>query len=532
MNRLYIMALANPLSFCALIGSSGSLYFTKNPGFAALILAHILFLYFEKVRAKPKDILDKTRKISIIMGCQFLAFAVIISWGNLGNLWVFSGLGLCTIVHGLKYYTGSKVPTVERPDYATKDFPIVDMETLDQQTISTSDYLNKPCVFIFFRGSWCPFCVLQVSELQQNLQAFLDRGIEIALITGEHPDKLQSFSKTINLTMTILWDRQMILAKHFKILHENGHPLPVKFLGNDNKDLFLPTVILTGEGGKIIHMEVSEDFELRPQPSSIINIFDKLLFQFKLEQEVAEKTKEINLVLEENRGLVRTLVHDIANTQTVIFGTSTFALEYKNLPPEKLRKMWMKVEKAIQIQMEIVKTTSKMEAIRSGAQKIQLGPVPLLKAVEQCEFVFEDQLKNKNLRLVYDHQACSRAKVLAEMGSLSNNVLANLISNAIKFSQPGGEIQLSIKDEGDRTHLIVRDHGVGMPEKVKVDLFRPDKSTSRPGTSGERGTGFGMPLVKSYLALYGASIDVDSKDISNHPDDHGTTFNLTFHKAA
>ena len=118
------------------------------------------------------------------------------------------------------------------------------------------------------------------------------------------------------------------------------------------------------------------------------------------------------------------------------------------------------------------------------------------------------------------------------MGSLSNNVLANLISNAIKFSQPGGEIQLSIKDEGDRTHLIVRDHGVGMPEKVKVDLFRPDKSTSRPGTSGERGTGFGMPLVKSYLALYGASIDVDSKDISNHPDDHGTTFNLTFHKAA
>jgi signal transduction histidine kinase len=122
--------------------------------------------------------------------------------------------------------------------------------------------------------------------------------------------------------------------------------------------------------------------------------------------------------------------------------------------------------------------------------------------------------------------------VLAEATSLNHNVLNNLISNAIKFSRPGSTIDISSSVSGDNILLIVQDHGIGMPKDLIANVFRTDKPTSRTGTSGEKGTGFGMPVVNSYMQRFGGSISIESVTETESPATQGTRVTLSFKKAS
>ena len=65
-----------------------------------------------------------------------------------------------------------------------------------------------------------------------------------------------------------------------------------------------------------------------------------------------------------------------------------------------------------------------------------------------------------------------------------------------------------------------------MPDELQKVLFEVDQPTSREGTEGEKGTGFGMSIVKSYVEMFGGTLDVYSRDKERFPDQHGTTMTL------
>ena len=79
--------------------------------------------------------------------------------------------------------------------------------------------------------------------------------------------------------------------------------------------------------------------------------------------------------------------------------------------------------------------------------------------------------------------------------------------------------------------VSVTDTGIGIPDTLLKTLFESNAKTSRLGTSGEKGTGFGLPICKSYMDLYGGKIEVTSKTADEFPDDHGTTFTLRLKRA-
>ena len=107
------------------------------------------------------------------------------------------------------------------------------------------------------------------------------------------------------------------------------------------------------------------------------------------------------------------------------------------------------------------------------------------------------------------------------------------MSNAIKFSNKGGSIEVKVNTlPDDKIEVVIADHGIGMPEEIKKNIFRSDKQTSRKGTSGEESTGFGMPLVKTYMDHYNGSISVESYEQSLNPEKHGTTYRLIFQSGA
>lgn len=74
--------------------------------------------------------------------------------------------------------------------------------------------------------------------------------------------------------------------------------------------------------------------------------------------------------------------------------------------------------------------------------------------------------------------------------------------------------------------MRITDYGTGIPVNLKAVLFDIGKQTSREGTSGEIGTGYGMPLVKKFMEAYGGSIEVFSQEQTETSTNHGTEVKL------
>jgi len=105
------------------------------------------------------------------------------------------------------------------------------------------------------------------------------------------------------------------------------------------------------------------------------------------------------------------------------------------------------------------------------------------------------------------------------------SALRHLITNAIKFSDPGGRILVQAARTGSQVTLRVRDNGRGIPDAVKAQLLRPGAGISTRGTRQERGSGFGLMLCKDLVELTGGQLRLESEE------GLGTTVHLTLQGA-
>ena len=90
-------------------------------------------------------------------------------------------------------------------------------------------------------------------------------------------------------------------------------------------------------------------------------------------------------------------------------------------------------------------------------------------------------------------------------------ILRNLVTNAVKFTNKGGEIKVSAKRKGKAFLFAVEDNGVGIPEENLSKLFSDETGFTSYGTLGEKGTGMGLGLCRNFVEKHGGKIWVDSK---------------------
>lgn len=108
--------------------------------------------------------------------------------------------------------------------------------------------------------------------------------------------------------------------------------------------------------------------------------------------------------------------------------------------------------------------------------------------------------------------------------NLIATVFRNILSNAIKFSLIGQQIEISILNQEDSCSVIIRDYGTGIAEEDLPSLFRLDTKVSRKGTDGETGTGFGLILCSDIMMKLNGKISIESKEGS------GTTVTIVIPK--
>ncbi|MBF0363619.1 MAG: HAMP domain-containing histidine kinase [Oligoflexia bacterium] len=279
-----------------------------------------------------------------------------------------------------------------------------------------------------------------------------------------------------------------------------------------------------------------ESFLLRNSLDKIDKVVSIILPNLQVRMNIEKELRKIEAEKDEERKWAQSLLqivgHDISNPLVIIRGMSMMAEKKCPDCPNKA-KLWGTVVRATNTIEEIINSVRIMQSLKMNKVSLELTKTNLAETIEKAKFVFEEKLKNKQLQIVY--QNCSNEEevsVLTDKLSFSNEVINNLISNAIKFSFQNSTIHITSEIiHDDQVHIKISDNGIGMPENILNNIFDARTKTSRKGTLGEHGTGFGMPLVKNFIDLYKGQISVESKDIEQFPDNHGSIIHLYLKKA-
>jgi len=227
------------------------------------------------------------------------------------------------------------------------------------------------------------------------------------------------------------------------------------------------------------------------------------------------------------QNLVFILSHDISNPLSVIKGR--LQMLKKNIA-EKDMASFEKVQHATQSINQIVDNVRDLYSTELGKKDIELKKIQFEQVVEDIKKNFSDRLQYKKIYLNY-YPNLQSIILESNQGLLTHQIIGNLISNAIKFSPEESPINIHAAQDERLTKIVIEDKGLGIPENIKNQLFEVKAKTSRTGTSGEEGTGFGLPIVKVYVERLGGKISLESKTKEESTEEHGTRFILEFPNA-
>lgn len=243
----------------------------------------------------------------------------------------------------------------------------------------------------------------------------------------------------------------------------------------------------------------------------------------RLQMLVNEKTADLSAALKENEKLIKILVHDISNPLQLM--NYYFVMGEKDA--KMLPDLQSKVKKAHGVIEGIVQQVKELYSNK----KVNLNAVSVDECFNEISFLFAESLKKKNINLKLNNELPPGVQVLADKNSFTHSVLSNLISNGLKFSEPNTEIEVVARLEEKNVVLEVRDRGPGISKEVINGLMRNEVLMSSIGTSGERGSGFGLSIVKSYVETFGGQIEFESSPVFTNPQNHGTNVRIILDQA-
>ena len=223
--------------------------------------------------------------------------------------------------------------------------------------------------------------------------------------------------------------------------------------------------------------------------------------------------------------LLQMTCHDLLNPLSHI----KFIFEAEDDNPGILETMKGDVRDAVENCVSIIEVVRKMRSISGEENRLDLEAVSVTTAAENLSHMLRERFQEKDIDLINDIE--KEVHVIAEKTSFINSVLNNLLTNALKFSHPGSSVVLSARQSDGQVHLTVKDSGIGMSERLLQDLFKMEAVTKREGTDGEKGTGYGMRLVKRFVDAYCGTIEVSSKEQAEGVANHGTTVTVSLKKA-
>lgn len=217
------------------------------------------------------------------------------------------------------------------------------------------------------------------------------------------------------------------------------------------------------------------------------------------------------------------IAHDLKSPFNSIIGfTNLLADQIKEKDYEGIDKYVSIIEHSAQNAMDLLLNLLEWSRTQSGRTEFNPEYVDSVTLINEAVELLRDLAQQKSITIV--KKIPHDAPVFADRYMVST-VLRNLISNAIKFTHPGGQVVVSAQQEATGLKVSVTDNGVGISETSQNKLFRIEESYSTPGTLNEKGTGLGLILCKEFVEKHLGEMRVESEE------GKGSQFSFTIPKS-
>lgn len=228
-----------------------------------------------------------------------------------------------------------------------------------------------------------------------------------------------------------------------------------------------------------------------------------------------EQTKKLEKVIEIEslkNEFFSNISHEFKTPLNIILGSMQLlnqSIDKNSITTEKLINHINTIKQNSYRLLRLVNNLIDISKIETGYYELQLSNNNIVNIIEDITLSVVNYVECKNINLVFDTD--TECEILACDPDKIERVMLNLLSNAIKYTGEYGEIIVSLKSDGKKVRVSVKDNGTGIPKDKIGIIFDRFGQVNDALIKRREGSGIGLSLVKSLVEMHGGSIRVESE---------------------
>ena len=250
-----------------------------------------------------------------------------------------------------------------------------------------------------------------------------------------------------------------------------------------------------------------------------------LCYMLFLNKRLQTTAREADSANKAKTDFLSTMSHDIRTPMNAIIGLTTIA--EKNLGDVgSTRESLRKISLASNHLLTLINDILDISKVESGKLKLSPLTFSVVETVENLVNISQPMIKEKNLEFSFHINRMEKEYLYADQLRL-NQIYINILSNAVKYTEPGGRVSVDMREETSpmpdsiRLIYIVADTGIGMSKEYMETMYQPFSRQIDSRVNSIQGTGLGLAITKQMVELMGGTIECESEP------GKGTTFTVT-----
>ncbi len=264
--------------------------------------------------------------------------------------------------------------------------------------------------------------------------------------------------------------------------------------------------VVTAGRSQVINMLVSTFESALLQNRQLRALNDQLTLA---QRELAEKNRELAQLIERQNEFLGMAAHDLRSPLTVALGYTHFLLLDRTGLPDSLRGFVEAIQRSSKFMVRLVEELLDLSAIESGKLVLNVQPTDLGALAQRVVELSGMTAEPKNIKLTLERDPS--LPTLEVDPEKIEQVLNNLVSNAIKYSPEGTLVRLGLHRVDGQVVMDVKDQGPGLTSEEQSRIFQPFGRADVQSTGGEKSTGLGLTIVKKIVEGHHGKVYVESE---------------------
>jgi PAS domain S-box-containing protein len=355
-------------------------------------------------------------------------------------------------------------------------------------------------------------------------KAFDARYCIVARLSDQHAEAAQTLScwangeERENFTFAVSKSSSMNVCKGYTTFYPRAlkemfseDELVSKF----NADSYLGTPVFNADGqvtGMIILMD-EKPMEEIPNSRYVLSLLASRagteLSRFDAVEKIQQRIDELNHNSRQKDRFLQLITHDLRNPFSNIMGFSDLLREkMEESDKQKVVRLVSTIDASVRSAFGLLENLSEWSRMQHNVIEPCIQKTDLYDAVKEAHDLFCHMAENKEIQLI---SYIAPGTMIFADPNMMHSVMRNLVSNALKYTVPGGQVVIDAMVLEDHIDITIQDNGIGIEQEDIERLLQQEVNVSRTGTLNEPGSGLGLSLCHEMIKMNQGTISIESR---------------------